>query len=826
MYRKARESLTAWRWFFRSLKQGDWLWLFIAIIIASLSVTSISYLGQSMKQSMLDKAAQNLGADLILRSSRPLEPRWQSLAQTLGLQTQNSLNTVTMALNPKFDTNFQLVNLRAVEQAEPLRGQIQPSPELPWQPLGADQVWIEPKLIEQLKLEAGGELLLGASQLKVIGSIQPSSLLNPMSQFAPQITMLLSDFAATQLLGPGSRITYELAVAGDPSALQRFRETLKRDAPNFVEVISAHAPSEDLGKTLDRAWLFLDLAALSAVFVAGLSILIASRFYLQRWHSTLALLRAFGGQDRALRRLFAWQFFWIGLSGSGLGVVLGWLVIQLLNPWLEQQFSPFVSAGFLLPMSLGLLSGLLVLWSFAWQAFQEAMATTPLQVLKNLQNKVPFYHWLISFALMLLMLSLIVQWHYLGWILLLGLLLSLVFYSSAAALLRLLKSVHPSSRGWLKISIAGILKQSPLIKIQLISIGLVLFVLMLMTFVRQDLLQAWQNSLPSQAPNTFILNVQPDQQDSVQNLLQSQKIVTAMVPMARGRLIERNQQPLLAEDFTEARAQRLLQREANIAVLAQLPEHNRILAQLPVEDYQGLGVSVEADIAALFGLQLGDQLLFDFAGQTRQYQVRSLRQVQWQSFELNFFFIVEPDSTQSLPISYISSFYQSSAVQRNALTQQLAQEAPGVLLVDVEQIIQQIRQIMDQASGAVSALFVFTLAASIAVLFSATLASQESRIQTWLLLRTLGASSRQIRWIGLTEFALIGLLAGILAASFAQLVSILIAYQLLDSAPHFSPMLWGSTLAISLLILLSVGWLSQKPFLRMSANQLKRHLKS
>ncbi|MBO1927820.1 ABC transporter permease [Thiomicrorhabdus sp. 6S2-11] len=820
------EPFIAWRWFYRSFKQGDWLWLFIAISIASMSVTTITHLGESIKQSMLQKAANSLGADLVLRSSRPIDEHWQNQADKLNLQTQKSLSFVTMALVEKPQEAFQLVNLTAVEKSQPLRGERILNSQLPFKALTSSTVWIEPKLMQLMNLNGNSQLLLGEKKFALAGAVEPNSLINPMAQFAPQVIMPLQDLDSTQLIGPGSRITYQLSLAGNTQNIQQFVREFENAKPEFIDLISAQAPNEDLQKTLDRAWLFLDLAALSAVFVAGLSILIASRFYLNRWRSSLALLRAFGGRNKQLRRLFAWQFFWIGFSSSLLGVVLGLCLILLASPWLETLFTLFIHASYVYAALIGLVSGILVLWSFAWQAYQTAMQTSPLQVFKQTSKRQQMRHWVISFALVLILMSVIVQMNFLGWVLSIGALLSIIFYLCASALLWALQKTHMHTRGWLRLSIAALLKQPELIKIQLVSIGLVLFVLILMTFVRQELINNWQSSLPEKTPNTFLVNVQPYQLDTVKNLFAAQQLTPDFVPVARGRLIAKNGIQLTSEQMPTLRAQRLLQREANIAVSSETPKYNEIIEQLPDSEYSGLGVTVEESIAEAFDIKLGDRLSFDFAGIEYRYQVRAIRSLNWQSFRLNFFFIVEPNSEKPLAVSYLSSLFIDNKTVRNELTQQMAQQASGALLVDVQQIIEQIREIMDQAASGVSALFFFTLAASIAVLFSATLASQQARIQTWLLLRTLGASSRQIRLIGLSEFILLGLLAAVLAASFAQAISVMISVNILDANPKISPELWFTTFIAGSLILLLVGYLSQRPYLNMSVGKLKRNLSS
>jgi putative ABC transport system permease protein len=822
-----KDGLTASVWFFRSLKKGDWLWLILAVIIASSTVTLVKQLGESVQQSMLRKAAESLGADLLIRSSRPIDPQWQQQAQQLGLQSTRTVAVVTMALA---NERFQLVQLKAVERHYPLRGQVRATPDLPFAPLRSGHVWVDPKLVELLHISVHSPLSLGTLNLTPSGSVENPQAFSPAGGFAPQVLITLEDFERSGLVGPGSRVSYELLVAGSAGAIQQFSETLSAQNNPHWQVLSAQSPNEDLAQSLETAWLFLDLSALSAVLVAGMSILIASRFYLNRWQSSMALMRALGADNAKMRRLFALQLSWIGLFSSLIGVTLGYLLSLALQPLLGQYFTPLVIASPWPALLTGLVSGILVLWSFAWQAFQMALQTAPMQVLKAVPRTPSALHWFISFGLLLALISLMLGIASVGWILLGLVVISLVLFSVALGLLKVLSLYQRRfSKGWLRIALSNLLKEPGLVKIQLVSVGMVLFVLMLMTFVRQDLLQNWQSSLPENTPNTFVMNIQPDQRTQVATLLDGFGLHPQLIPMARGRLTALNGTPLLAAQQSDDRARRMLEREANIAQLSQLPEYNEIVAEYPPADRNDTlpGVSVELGIAELFGIQPGDTLRFNFAGQNWEYQVYTLRKVAWQSFKLNFFFIVEPAAERVLPLAYIGNFHldpAKSAIHAAGLTQALAEQAPGVLLIDVRQIMTQIQDIMNQASWAVSGLYGFTLLASLGVLFTATLASQQSRVQSWLLLRTIGASTASIVKIGLTEFALLGSLAGLLAASFAQLASLLISQFMLKTQPSLDPGLWLLSIVSGTLLLLVIGLLTQYNFLRKSPQQLKRYL--
>lgn len=823
------ESITASKWFFRSLKKGDWLWLIMAVIIASMTVTLVKQLGETVQQSMLRKASESLGADLVIRSSRPIEAKWQQQAEDLGLKTARSTSVVTMALS---NEQFQLVNLKGVTDNYPLRGRLKSTEDLPFHPLKGDKVWVEPKLISLMGLSADSEITLGHIKTGLAGSVLNQQTLAPMGGFAPQVLIPLDTFKRTELIGPGSRASYELYVIGDAAQIKRFSKRLNQEENPHWQILSAQSPTQDLEDSLQTAWLFLDLSALSAVLVAGMSILIASRFYLNRWQSSMALLRALGADNAKMQRLFAMQLSWIALSSSLIGVLLGYGLSLLLHPLVGHFFQPLVVADAWPAMLTGFISGLLVLWSFAWQAFQTAVQTAPMQVLKSVPRTPNGIHWFISFALLLVLISLMLGVKSITWILVGLVAISLALLGVAIGLLKVMAALQTNSRGWFRIALSNLLKEPGLVKIQLVSVGMVLFVLMLMTFVRQDLLLNWQASLPDNTPNTFVMNIQPDQRDQVVDILAAQKLHPELVPMARGRLTAINQKPLLASEQMEDRARRLLERESNVAILENVPSHNDVVQEIAPSKLTLPTVSVEEGMAELFNIHPGDTLSFNFAGQSFDYQVSTLRKVEWQSFQLNFFFILQPVEQRHLPISYIGNFHlggdgslesgKTSPVSQ--LTQTLAEQTPGVLLIDVRQIMQQIQEIMRQASWAVTGLYGFTLLASIGVLFTATLASQQARIQSWLLLRTLGARTHQIVKIGLTEFILLGGLAGILAASFAQIASLLISHFLLKTEPSLNLDLWLLSIVIGSGLLLLIGLLTQYNFLRKTPQQLKLYL--
>lgn len=820
------------RWFWRGFKRGDWLWLWLAVVIASASVTLVEQLAQTVHKSMLSKAAESLSADLVLRSTRPIDESWRQQAQQLDLATSYQISLTTMAMHShEQDNEFQMVLLKGVEDNYPLRGELRTEQALNLAQLKPNQALADPQLKGLLNLTQGDRLTLGREEFIIADWLSGQDVFQAtFSQFAPQVILPLDALKELGLMGPGSRINYELGFAGSAQALARMQDYLEQQDKPHWQLQNARAPTPDLERAMDTAWLFLDLSALATVLIAGLAILIASRFYLQRWTASMALMRAAGASNQKLSAIFALQLTYLALLGSALGVMIGQTLFYLIRPVLADYFVPLVIPGYGSAVALGLISGTLALWTFAWPAFRQATQVSPLRVLRQAENKTNALILIgVSLLLLIALMGLLLSNQLLIWAVPALLISAAVLYLLAQLLLRGLQSLQPHTQGWLRLAIAALARAPALVTLQLISLGLVIFILVLMTFVRQDLLQSWQASLPQDAPNTFVMNIQPDQRDDFENLSAHYGIDSELVPMVRGRLVEVNQQAIRPQDQTENRARRLLEREANIAVLQQPPSYNPIRAQLdPAQRRDDLpSVSVEAEMAELFGLQLGDKLTFDLIGQRFEYQITSLREVEWQSFRLNFFFVLEPAAERRLPLTYITNFRSElSAEQTSQLRRQLNQQIAGVLWVDAREMIAQIQLIMQQASMAVSILYLFTLVSSLIVIFTATRASQMGRLRSWLLLRTLGAQQNDIVKIGLTEFVLIGVLAGLFAASLGQLASILMGYFWLDLTPQLNLWLWLVSIGASALLLLLIGLLTQGHPLRQSPKQLLQQLQA
>jgi putative ABC transport system permease protein len=438
--------LTASRWFWRGLKRGEWLWLWLAVMIASSSVVLVEQLARSVHMSMLARAAESLAADLVVRSSRPLPETLQTRARALGLQVSESISLTTMVMA---HDDFQLVRLKGHSANSPLRGERRSRDGLTLDDLSSGQLLAEPQLQTLLNVDKGTPLLLGRETFHIADwIISPNRLFTSFSAFAPQLVLPLARVKALGLIGPGSRVSYELGFAGDSASIKRWQASLASENNPHWRILSASAPTADLQRSLDTAWIFLDLSSLATVLIAGLAILIASRFYLQRWISSMALMRAAGASNRQLTLLFAAQLTWLALLGSLLGAIVGIILFHTLTPWLGNHFDPLVLASPGRAILLGLASGTLALWTFAWPAFRQATRVSPLRVFRQLRPRYnPLAALLVSLLLLIALMSVLLNRQIIIWALPALLISAGVFYLLALGLLAGIRRLQPLSTG-------------------------------------------------------------------------------------------------------------------------------------------------------------------------------------------------------------------------------------------------------------------------------------------------------------------------------------------------------------------------------------------
>jgi putative ABC transport system permease protein len=751
----------------RDLRAGELAVLGIALVLAVAAMTSVGFLADRVQQALALESHQLLGGDLLLSADHPWPDEFRQEAARRGLQSAESLTFPSMVSSAG---GSQLAEVKAVSANYPLRGTLRKAPSLnaPDAETRAmpepGSAWPDERLASALGVAAGEPLRLGQASLKADGvlTLDPDRGVNLLS-FAPRLLINLADLPATHLVQPGSRIRYRLHFAGAARDVDAYRHWAEARLGRGEQLESMDNARPEVRNLLDRAQRFLRLAALLTVVLAAVAMGLAADRYVRRHLDSCAVLRCLGATERQLLAIHGGEFILFGLVATVLGCLAGDAVQLGLQALLAGLVVKALPAAGALPWLQGLAVGCLLVAGFILPPLLRLKRVSTLRVLRRewggtQQTSLAAYA--IGAALLGLLMLWIADDARLGGVVLGGFAAAMLLYALAARLLFALVRRVGGGAGW-RYGIASLWRKLGGTLLQTVALGLGLTTLLLLTVARGDLLDSWRSKVPPDAPNRFLINVQPDQRNAVVEFLAARGVTKPLLePMVRGRLVARNGAPAVPGSYAEERAQRLVEREFNLSWTARMPAGNEIVAGRWHGDSAAPQFSVEQGLAQTLGLGLGDELTFEIGGARVSAPITSLRRLDWDSMRVNFFVIAPPGVLESFPASYITSFRlpAHAADTVNALVR----EFPNVTVIDVEALLRQLNDIFDQVARAVGAVFGFALAAGIVVLVAALQSGQDERAADLALMRALGARSGQVRAVVLTEFAVLGAIAGLL----------------------------------------------------------------
>ena len=789
-----------------------------ALVIAVAAVAAVGFFTDRVDRGMAQQAATLLGGDVAVVSNVAIPQDWLDEARQRGLAATRSATLPSVLFTPEDDS--QLVSVRAVDRDWPLRGEVQlagdPDPEIRRRGPEPGQAWGDGALLQSLQLRPGATVELGYLDLDLAGQllVEPDRGSN-LFDIAPRLLIHLEDLEATGLIGPGSRVRYQFLAAGDPGVVEGLRAWLETEMQPGQRLIDLEDANPELREAVNRAQRFLGLASLMAVLLAGAAIAVAAHHYANQRADSAAVMRALGASRHRVLRIYFLRVLVIAAIASGVGLGLGFaaqfVLSSLLGDWLATDLPP---PGWR-PVVAGLGVGLITATGFALPALLRIGQVPPLRVLQRNLGLPPVSVWL-STTLALATFGALLYWQsadpgLAAWVLL-GTALALVVLGTLGLLLIvLLRPLRDRGGMALRFGLANLSRRGGLSAIQMVAFSIGILALLLLAIVRVDLLSAWEQNIPADAPNLFFINIQPGQEQALAERISAAGLERPeMEPMIRGRLVAINGERVSAADFEDDRARRLLEREFNLSYADAPPAHNRIVAgRWFGPESAGDGEwSVEAGLMERFDLSLGDQLTFNIAGAPVSGRITSIRGVDWDSFKVNFFVIGPPALLEDQPQTYITSLYLPDDLEREK--NRWLREFPAVTAIDVAALLAQVRSVIDQATRAVEYVFLFTLFAGLTVLYAAVQATRDVRRRETALLRTLGARRQQIRNGLLAEFGTLGLLSGLLAALIASAVGGVLAWQVFGFEYTVNPMTFvfgigGGTLGIGL-----AGWLGTR----------------
>ena len=808
----------------REWKSGELGVLLVALTVAVGALTGVGFLVNRISQSVALQANEVLAADLRLESgSAALETSYETEARARGLKTVRSTSVLSVVFR---DERTQLANLRAVGDGYPLRGTVgvadeafgaaTPVPRGP--PRG--EVWPDSKLLAALDAKPGDTVSVGAATFRVSRVLitRPDQG-GGFGELAPSLLMHADDLPSTKLLQPGSRATHALLFAGEREEIARFKAWLERNKQRGQRLRDVSEASPQIQNAIDRAGRFLSLASLVAVLLCAIAVAMAARRYVQRHLDSVALLKTLGATRNLTLAVSLIQLLLIAVAAALLGAGFGYLAQE----WLLRALQDFLRADLpppdLVPLGLGFLTSIALLAGFALPPLLQLSRVPAIRVLRRDMGPPPPVVWL-AFGPAIAAVVFLVWWVVRDPRLFVGFVIGLSLFTAILALAGWgLVRIAGAMRGSVGVSwrygIANLSRRRAESVVQIVAFGLGLMVLLLLAVVRNDLLDDWRRSLPSNLPNFFFINIPPDERQAFFEFLDQRGAERSRaLPMIRARLTQLNGTPVEKIDFVDPRGEGYSRRDQNITWQDKLGSDNEIVEGrwwMAQEHGQAL-VSISDEYQQGLGLKLGDRMTFDVAGEIVEAEVASVRKIKWDSFQPNFFIVFPPGLLDEMAGTWMTSAYFGKGDGR--VIADLVRRFPSVSVFDLDDLLTQVRSVIDKAVLAVQSVFVFTLFAGLTVLLAAVQASRDERRYESAMLRTLGASRGTVARGILAEFSALGVLSGLLAAIGASIAGFFLAERILQVSYQFDPRMWIIGLVGGGLLVTTSGWIATRGVLK------------
>ncbi len=791
----------------RDWRSGELRILVMSLIIAVTSVTAVGFFIDRVEQGMNEQAAELIAADLVISSSRDFDSRYVTESKQYKLDFAKTLSFRSIILA---NDKPQLVEVKAVTSNYPLRGSLRVSTtaydedtattDIP----AIGTVWVEPRLLALLNLDVGDNIELGTLNLviKKILRYEPDRG-GDLFSLAPRVLMHYGDVKKSGLIQQGSLANYRLLFSpntNNKASVGDYRKWLKPQLKQHEKLLTTRDGRPELRVALERAQEFLGLAALISVLLAGVAIATAARRFAERHMDSSAIMRSMGASQSSVIQIFSMEMLWLAVIASSVGCVLGWFtqlgITQILNKLLLTNLP---GASFE-PVILGFSTGVILLLGFVLPPLLTLKNIPPLRVLRKDQKSKATPAWLVYLSVLISM-GLLLQWQLSKPILVLyvlgGMLITLFVLALAAyGLIKALNHLRQHVGVAWRFGLANIARRPASSVVQIVAFGLGIMVLLLLSTVRTDLINNWQESLPEGAANHFLINVQTSQVAELEKSLAELGVKKPkLYPMVRARLTAINTKTITSDDYDSPRAKHLVTREFNLSWAEKVQKGNIIVSgqwwsKKDISNSDSIGespLSLEKGIAKALKIKLNDSITFDVNGSPRQFKVTSLRTVDWDTFNINFFTVVPPGTLDNTPTSWVTSFHL--APQQKKHIGHFIRQFPNVTLLDVDAIMERVRAIINRVTYAVEFIFIFSILAGLAVLFAAIQSNQDERRFENAILRTLGARKKILLRGLIAEFITMGALAGFLAGFSATSIAYVLSEKVFHFEYQFDPMI-------------------------------------
>lgn len=770
--------------------------LIIALTLAISATTALKFSNEQIQNAVALQAAEMLAADLVLSDTEPLPEQWRDQARQLDLKQSEVIVFSSMAYT---DAEFVMVNVKAIDQAFPLRGELRVQPAK--RSIQSGEIWLSQRAMDLLKVKLGDQLHIADAAFKVTAKIeQDSNQELGFSGFSPTVIISQADVARTNAIQVGSRIEYRLLMAGRPDATQQFEALFKQhksandtletpaevqgqefEEQSSLKLRNASEGNTRLMKPIANLDTFLQLANILTILLCGIAIALTAQRYVQQNQDHIALMRCIGATKQqilsAYLALLGMVLLIAMLIGTVLGIGLGYGLLQLmlqLIPNLQIEFSAI--AMLLGPLPVAMLTSAVVLLGFVMPSLLQLLNTPPIRVIRQQEKSVQSMLWmLLTGTLSLIIFSVILTENLLltAWVIGAIIVLCVVLYVTVWVVLKLLRNM--------KLNLSSYVRTPSQTALQITALALGLSLITVLAVLRTDLLDRWQQQLPEGTPNQFVYGLPPFEMPALKaQLEQNGWKSTPLYPNIRGRLVAKNDQPFADELLKSSNT---LKRELNLTQSNRYPQDN-VIVQGKAELKQPGEVSVEANTAEELGIKIGDKLSFSLPEGILEAKVVNLRTVEWESFSPNFFFIFAPNSMDANAGSYLGSFYVPEADKGKLVS--VIQQFSNTVFIDVSLILEEIKRLVNVLVQIVTILAVLVSISGFLVLMACLNLLMDERKREVALLRSFGSSKQKLKTMMSLEIGFIGLFAGIVSCLFAEVISAIASYKMdLMIQPHW-----------------------------------------
>jgi len=817
------------------LMRGELTIVVLAIVLGVGSVFSLAGFSEKIKQALISESTTFIAADRVLQTSRPL-PLTLNIDETKQL-TRTAIDAQTKQLNISQAQQvlmssmvfagdvMQLVEIQSVSNGYPLRGELLVSfndnsnETSPVNAPALGTVFIEEKLLSLLEVRVGDAIDIGEASfiIKGIAKQIPDASFSVFTSGA-KVLMNIDDMAATKLIQPGSRLTYKYLFSGDESYIKSLDDWIKpqvNDSQRWYDIQSKQSP---LANALNNAQKYLSLASLLGIILAAVAVAVASRRYAEKHQSSVAVYKAMGASSAHIKKLYYLHWSLLSLFSICVGLILGYLLAQV-GLYAIQDYLPvnaaikgskislfssiFTPLGFY-PLFMAILTGIICSFAFAISPLKQLVATSPLAVIRsaNLDGTVNnssvklsyVFTPLIALFSLLFLFSRDISLSFT--LLLAGVLVSALLLVFGRLLMRLSRSIGTKSGASWHLALANLQRRAQANSVQLVSFTIAIKLLLMIVVIKSSLLNEWQAQLPEHAPNLFLINIAKDQVGEVESFIAKENLVTSdLYAIVRGRLTAINNDQITKQASKETNdgsdnGRQGVGRELSLTWREQLPNENIIEQGQWWSDNQAQ-VSIEKSIAERLEIKLGDSLTFQLGSEKFTVPVTSIRKVNWQSMQPNFYMIFSPQVLADFPTTYIASLHVPQ--QQKKLMQSFLSAYPTISVIDVDVMIAQLRKVIGQVSKAVEFILVLVVFAGCLVLVAQVQASMEEREREIAILRTIGAKGSLLRNSVLLEFVALGAIAGLMASVAMELTVYLLQSNLfkMQTSFHFEYWFFG-----------------------------------